>query len=257
MPQIDLKHLAELSSSLDTDKTSLSWDSAAMSDAGRVRKINEDAYMCSPEQRIWVVADGMGGHSRGDYASQAVVESLMYFSASKPLPQSIIEIDTCLKKAHEVCRNTFPSERVGSTVAALYIQGDYCFFIWAGDSRIYRLREGSLEQMTCDHTLAQQKCARGELSPVMAAFHPSANVLTRAVGVNQLLITDIDYAQAQAGDRYLLCSDGLYNDLERKEIEAILAQGSAQQAATELVNSAVSKGGRDNTTVIVLDTGAD
>lgn len=253
MIEIDLN---QLESSLSSEATTLTWVSAANSDAGRLRKVNEDAFMSSAEQNIWAVADGMGGHSRGDYASQAVVESLLYFSARPSIAQSLIELDSCLKKAHEVCRNTFPSERVGSTVAAIHVHKDYCFFIWAGDSRVYRLRDGVMDQMTTDHTVAQQKCARGELSPIMAAIHPSANVLTRAVGVNQRLTIDIRYEQAQPGDRYLLCTDGLYNDLERKEIHKFLEQGTPQEAVSELITTSVNRGGRDNTTAIVLEAAA-
>ncbi|TCS43027.1 PP2C family protein-serine/threonine phosphatase [Reinekea marinisedimentorum] len=256
MPHIDLKELAKLGEQLDATTSELCWESAAKSDVGKVRKVNEDAYICSQEQNLWAVADGMGGHSRGDYASQVVVESLLYFSKKGSLDKTIIEIDSCLKNAHQVCRNTFPSERVGSTVAALYVQSNYCFFLWAGDSRIYRLRDGLFEQLTCDHTLAQQKCARGELSPIMAAVHPSANILTRAIGVNQVLTIEIVYEKALAGDRYLICTDGLYNDLGRKEIETSLAQGSPKEACSHLITSAIANGGRDNTSVIVLDANA-
>lgn len=250
MHRIDLD---KLDAELGSDTQTVSWTSAARSDTGKVRKVNEDAFMRSEEQRLWVVADGMGGHSRGDYASQAVVESLLYFSAGKSPSKAIIELDMCLKKAHEVCRNTFASERVGSTVAALHAFGDHCIFVWAGDSRIYRLRDNNLEQMTRDHTLAQQKCDRGELSPLMASIHPSANVLTRAVGVNQQLWIDIAYEQVLPGDRYLLCSDGLYNDLERKEIQQLLLTGTADETVNALIFAALDHGGKDNSTAIVLD----
>jgi serine/threonine protein phosphatase PrpC len=253
MPHIDLTELEELDARLSVEDDLLTWNASAHSDIGQVREANEDAYLCSPEEHLWAVADGMGGLSRGDYASKVVVESLLYFSSQRSLPKSIIKLDSCLKHAHDLCRNTFPTKRVGSTVAALHARGNYCFFVWAGDSRIYRLRKGALEQMTADHTVAQEKCARGELSPTMAAFHPSAHVLTRAVGVNQDLWVDIDYTQAEPGDRYLLCTDGLYNDLETKEIQRMLAAGSPQQAVELLISSSVSNGGKDNTTAIVLD----
>jgi serine/threonine protein phosphatase PrpC len=256
MPHIDLNELATLPTRPESDEDLLVWTSAAQSDIGQVRKANEDAYVCSTEEKLWAVADGMGGLSRGDYASKVVVESLLYFSAQASLSQNIIKLDSCLKNAHQLCRNTFPNKRVGSTVAAVHVQGNYCFFIWVGDSRVYRLREGALVQVTTDHTLAQEKCARGELSPMMAAIHPSAHILTRAVGVNQDLWVDIDYALAQAGDRYLLCTDGLYNDLTLKEIQQILETGSPQQAVQQLVSSSVSKCGKDNTTAIVLDATA-
>lgn len=256
MPHIDLDELATLNTNPISDHDLLIWNSAALSDIGQVRKANEDAYLCSNEERLWAVADGMGGLSRGDYASKVVVESLLYFSPQATLPKSIIKLDSCLKNAHQLCRNTFASKRVGSTVAAVHVQGNFCFFVWAGDSRVYRLREGTMTQMTTDHTLGQEKCARGELSPMMAAIHPSAHVLTRAVGVNQDLWVDIDYSKAEADDRYLLCTDGLYNDLDTQEIQQLLGSGSPQQAVKQLISTSVSKGGKDNTTAIVLDATA-
>lgn len=254
MSEINLKQLAQLDEIQGVSDASLAWDSAAASDVGRVRKVNEDAFMSSPEQMLWVVADGMGGHSRGDYASKAVVEALLYFCPQKTITQSIIALDSQIKNAHSICRSTFPNKRVGSTVAAMYVHGDYSFFLWAGDSRIYRLRAGLLEPMTTDHTVAQEKYARGELSKLRAAMHPSANVLTRAVGVNQTLYMGLTYKQAMPGDRYLLCTDGLYNEVELKDIQQALEHVSPQQAVDELIRRALKNGGRDNTTALVLDS---
>lgn len=253
MPYINLEQLSQWEQNSDSRHAPRSWDSAANSHVGNVRKTNEDAFISAPEQSLWAVADGMGGHSRGDYASKVVVEALLYFSPQQSLVQSVIDLDTRLKNAHDICRNTFSDEKVGSTVVAFYAYRDLCFFLWAGDSRVYRLREGKLEQMTCDHTLAQQKCARGELSPISASFHPSAHILTRAVGVNQSLHIEIDAAQIQPGDRFMLCSDGLYNDLEFKEIHKLLAHGSPQESVDQLISLSLERGGRDNTTVIVLE----
>lgn len=253
MPNINLEQLLPLDQNPDLEPINFTWQCAGESHIGRVRKVNEDAFILSSEQGLWAVADGMGGHSRGDYASKVVVEALAYFSMQQRLSENVIDLEVRLKNAHQICRNTFPGEQVGSTVAALHVYGNLCFFLWAGDSRIYRLRAGTLEQMTTDHTVAQQKCARGELSPLRAAIDPTAHILTRAVGVSQNLAIDLDYTQAQAGDRYLLCSDGLYNDLEHKEIQALLMQGSPQESVRQLIDISLNRGGRDNTTVIVLD----
>lgn len=255
MANINIEELSELDARLNENVPGISWCSAAASHVGRVRKVNEDAFLCAPEQALWTVADGMGGHSRGDYASKVVVDSLLHFTPRNSLVKGILDLDVRLKTAHDICRNTFPDERVGSTVAALYVYANYCFFIWAGDSRVYRLRDDELEQMTCDHTVAQEKVARGELSQMMAAMDPSAHILTRAVGVNQSLYLGLHYTPVQPGDRYLICSDGLYNDLERKEIQSLLGSGSPEESVGKLIACSLDAGGRDNATAVVLEVG--
>ncbi len=257
MPDISLEHLSELDSRLSVcsseSSTSLSWHSAAASHVGRVRKVNEDAFLSAPEQSLWAVADGMGGHSRGDYASKVVVDALLHFTPKDSLVKSILDLDMRLKNSHEICRNTFPGEKVGSTVAALHIYAGYCFFVWAGDSRVYRLRGDDFEQMTCDHTVAQEKVARGELSQLLASMDESAHILTRAIGVNQSLWLALDYVSIQPGDRYLICSDGLYNELESKEIQSLLGSGSPEEVVKQFIDCSLDRGGRDNITAVVLE----
>ncbi|SMF21936.1 protein phosphatase [Alteromonadaceae bacterium Bs31] len=253
MPYIDLEALAQIETGQDTDAASISWHSVGHSHVGRVRSLNEDAFFNSAELGLWAVADGMGGHSRGDYASKVVVESLVHFAKQKTLAESIVNLEVRFREAHHICRNTFSGKRVGSTVAALFSFGRYCFCLWAGDSRIYRLRGENLELMTSDHTVAQEKCTRGELSPEKVASHPSAHVLTRAVGVHQTLHLDLHFDLVQHGDRYLICSDGLYNDLALSDIQQLLGSATAQQGLDALVDKAMDKGGRDNITAIIVD----
>lgn len=252
MPYIDFKQLVELEPDCETTRT-ISWLSAARSHAGRVRQSNEDAFYNSSELGLWAVADGMGGLARGDYASGVVAEALVHFVPSKTLAACIRDLEMRLREAHSYCRNSFPGEQVGSTVAALFSYGCYGFLLWAGDSRIYRLRDGQLQQLTQDHTVAQQKLARGELRAAQVAFHPSAHVLTRAVGVHQTLHLDLDYAVVQSGDRFLICSDGLFKDLTDDEVKRLLAQGAVAEAVDALLDGALDKGGRDNITAIVVD----
>ncbi|ARN76305.1 hypothetical protein BST96_05255 [Oceanicoccus sagamiensis] len=236
-----------------TDQPAITWKSVGRSDVGRVRKANEDAFYHSTEQEIWAVADGMGGLARGDYASGVVAEAFVHFGKSSNLAASIRDLETRLRAAHANCRSSFEGERVGSTVAAILSYGQYCFFLWAGDSRVYRLRAGQLKQMTKDHSVAQQKFERGELSASKVASHPGAHILTRAVGVHQTLHLDLDYETVEQGDRFLVCSDGLYNDLSRTEIQQLLACTDAQTALDSLIDSALEKGGSDNITAIVVD----
>ncbi len=230
----------------------LQWSSSARTHVGFVRSTNEDAFLDAREQNLWVVADGMGGHSRGDQASQSIVSNLLSFQPIDDLTQNIENIEVRLFAANKTCRDMVKGKVIGSTVAALFIFEPFCFFIWAGDSRIYRMREGELEQMTEDHSLVQEMCALGELTPEEAENHPSSNIITRAIGVHDKLRIEVQYATLQPGDRFLLCSDGLYKDIHRKEIEDLLKSGAtANQAVNQLVDLALERGGTDNVTAIV------
>ena len=252
MPYIDFKQLVELESEC-ASTNAFAWCSAARSHVGRVRKANEDAFYHSSEQGLWAVADGMGGLNRGDYASGVVAEAFVHFVKAKSLAESIRHLEMKLRDAHKLCRTTFSGEQVGSTVAALFHYGPYVFYLWAGDSRIYRLRSGCLTQVTNDHSVAQDMIARGELSAAQAEFHPSAHVLTRAVGVHQTLHLELDYDAVQAGDRFLICSDGLYKHLTASDLEVLLTIKTAEEAVSSLIDQALDKGGQDNVTVIVVD----
>ncbi len=252
MPYIDFQQLIEMQAEV-VSEPAICWHSVGRSHVGCVRRVNEDAFYHSTEQGLWVVADGMGGHARGDYASGVVVDALVHFAKSSTLAASIRDLEIRLRDAHNNCRNSFRGERVGSTVAALFSYGQYGFLLWAGDSRVYRLRGDQLTLMTKDHTVAQEKYARGEFSAAKAAIHPTAHVLTRAVGVHQTLHLELDYEVVQQGDRFLVCSDGLYNDLANDQMKQLLAHDVAEEALDALIDRALDKGGRDNITAIVVD----
>lgn len=252
MPYIDFRQLEELEATANRG-TRTSWRSVGKSDIGHTRKVNEDAFFNSTEQGLWAVADGMGGLARGDFASGVVVDALVYCSRLETLASSIRHLELKLREAHDNCRNAFHGERVGSTVAALFSYGSYAFFLWAGDTRVYRLRDGQLSQLTCDHTLGQEKVARGELTPAKAKLHPSSHVLTRAVGVHQTLHLELDYDAIQSGDRYLICSDGLYNPLQFDTIETLLQKDTIEKALENLVQEALRCGGQDNITGVLVE----
>ena len=194
MTDTPLQEVAEIADRFEHDASygssaaaAITWHSSSYTDVGRVRHINEDAFLDSQEQRLWVVADGMGGQSRGDYASSAVVEQLREFPRQPSVLANLQDLETRLQVAHEKCRTAFRRHRPGTTVAAMLAHGNYCFLLWAGDSRIYRLRDRKLEQLTLDHSRAQEKYARGELTEQEMENHHSAHVLTRSVGAHRTL----------------------------------------------------------------------
>ena len=232
----------------------LTWKSSAISHVGKVRKANEDSYLDAREQGLWVVADGMGGHAAGDVASQTVIESLLDFSRRADLPANIDNLEDRLFSANIDCRKYGVGKKVmGSTVAMLFAYDPFCFFMWVGDSRIYRLRDGKLTQVTEDHSLVQEMHALGEITAEEAAVHPSSNIITRAIGVRDELFIDIEYSTVEPGDRFLVCSDGLYKDIRNHEIRELLdTEISVEQASKKLVDTALERGGGDNITVIVV-----
>jgi len=228
------------------------WFSCAATDVGHVRKTNEDSFLDAQEQALWVVADGMGGHSRGDRASQAIIESLVDFSASSSPRENLTDIIDRLGKANDICREAADGQVMGSTVAVLHIHEDKAYVLWAGDSRIYRVRGEEFSQLTDDHSLVQELHRLGELTADEAENHPSQNVITRAIGVSDDLDVQVRQVELVAGDRFLLCSDGLFKDVKSAEVETNLRDPSPRQALAASVELALRRGGTDNVTAIVV-----
>lgn len=226
--------------------------SCAATHVGHVRKVNEDAFLDAREQSLWVVADGMGGHSRGDRASQAIIEKLHSFVAAESARESVADLTTRLENANRLCRDASSGQVMGSTVAALYLHDERAHLLWAGDSRIYRVRNGEFLQLTDDHSLVQELHRLGELTADQAENHPSSNVITRAVGVSDELEVQIRQIDLIPGDRFLVCSDGLFKDVKPSEVRDNLSQPSPQQALDASMALALRRGGTDNVTGIVV-----
>lgn len=255
MPEISITNLHELEQDLKplSEGIDLSWNSAACTHTGRVRIANEDAYAELQEQDLWLVADGMGGHQRGSCASKAIVKAFNGFSKSESLEGSVADIRDRLIQAHEACRELSKGKRAGSTVALLFVYHGAVIYIWSGDSRIYRLRAGQLQLMTQDHTVAQEKLRQGELTKEEAEQHSSAHILTQAVGVHRDFRWEMRYSKVKKGDRYLICSDGMYNDIAFTDVEHLVGSQPIESALNSLLAKSLDAGGRDNITGILLE----
>lgn len=241
------------------------------SHVGLIRSSNEDCYAVvelnqlkgslNKKGYIFAVADGIGGHACGDIASKMACSELSSISNSGissrndnckvSLEDAFFIIDSSLKRHvadHPEC------EDMGTTLSCLIIEGDSASIAHVGDSRIYRLRGGSLEQLTTDHTFVQEMIDMGEEKPEAAKYHPLRSVLTRAIGTRERLTTvDTRYLSVALNDRFLLCSDGLHDMVTQDEICSIMNTfEDPQLSAIELINAAMMNGGRDNVTVVTI-----
>ncbi len=233
------------------------WRSAARTDTGKVRARNEDAFLAQPEQGLWVVADGMGGHQNGALASRLIVEYLAEPSEGD-LQQRLTELR---KRLHDLNRRlgqeltvtaAQPDPVIGSTVVALLIEDDRAACIWAGDSRCYLWRGSRLYQLSRDHSLLQQLIDEQQLSPAEAARHPAAHALTRAIGASEELKLEILELDVLPGDAFLLCSDGLYQGLSADALGAALNLPSPLLALNRLFQQALDGPARDNLSAVVI-----
>lgn len=233
------------------------WDSATNTDTGKVRAVNEDASLALPARGLWVVADGMGGHDAGDVASNMIVDSLRDLPAHDDPADFLDEVEDRLLDVnlnlYETATNSPIPRTIGSTVVALLVMGRHTVIMWAGDSRAYRLRNNELVQLTVDHSQVEMMVQTGELQRDQAESHPLANVITRAVGGSEDLYLDVELRQILDGDRYLLCSDGLYKDMDLETIARCLSQGDCDDACNALMGEALGGDASDNITVAVVE----
>lgn len=234
--------------------------SHAQTHKGLVRKINEDACLDMAESGVWAVADGMGGHSAGDIASQLVVDTLRN-SVSKGNSASVQSLTEALHQANaELYRYSaqqLDGSTAGSTVVVLLIDKLHYHLLWAGDSRGYLLRNGRLRQITRDHSQVNDMVDEGLLSSVDAENHALANVITRAVGVEEHIVIDVISGVWQPGDLFLLCSDGLNKELEDDEIGQYLQHTNLAEANRALLHSTLVAGARDNVTCVIVKVSDD
>jgi protein phosphatase len=230
------------------------WISAGRTHVGKVRKLNEDALLQRPDRGLWAVADGMGGHDAGDYASASLVAALADISDRLSLDDLVMETRQQLERinAELVAEGRQRRSRIiGSTVVVLLSGGCEAVVLWAGDSRLYRLSGRRLELVTEDHSRIQELVASGKLEPAQAEQHPEANVITRAVGVSEVLDLASERFTIVDGDTFLLCSDGLSRYVGETDIITALGDASCQHACDRLIDAALKTPARDNVSVVV------
>lgn len=229
--------------------------SASKSHVGMVRQVNEDACLDLPENGLWVVADGMGGHAAGDYVSSLIVDSVRSIAVGRSLDEYAAALKNDLLRVNAAVREETANRGVimmGSTVVLLATRDLRGVCLWAGDSRLYRLRDGLLEGISRDHSYVQDLQDSGLLSEAEARVHPRANIVTRAIGVDAQLDLAMVELLLMPGDSYLLCSDGLNKTVEDHEIAEVLNHDEPGEIASSLVSLGLMRGAPDNITVIVV-----
>jgi len=229
--------------------------SAALSHCGVVRQTNEDSLLSMPENGLWVVADGMGGHEAGDIASKIVVDVLEKAALPIALSECVDAVENHLEDAsqriQEYSELVLNNKIVGTTVVVFIVRGKLGVCLWVGDSRLYGYSGGVLDQLTTDHSRVAELVEQGLILPEQAQSHPESNIITRAVGAFSELYIDNVVFEVEQGDTYLLCSDGLYNCLSNDEIVEQLRNSDVTTCVEGLIQRALDNGAPDNVSVIV------
>jgi type VI secretion system protein ImpM len=241
--------------------TAIRWRSSARTTAGKVRELNEDAFLEKPESGLWAVADGMGGHLAGDEAAGAVVDALGSVSPEDTIGSFSASVAARLENTNAELlrrsRKNDPHQIMGSTVVVMLAVGRHCAALWAGDSRLYRLRGGLLSQLTRDHSMISEIELQGAPRPDTPAGNALSNIVTRALGAEPELALDTLAFEARPGDSYLLCSDGLVKEIRPREITDIISGPDCNASSRALIDLALARGARDNVTVVVITAEAD
>ena len=236
------------------------WNSAARTDVGVIREVNEDAILVKSEIGLWAVADGMGGHLVGDIASSKIIAALGAVTPQPMLSDYVDAVEDALldinEKMLEYAQIMFDAGTMGSTIVALLIKERIGACLWVGDSRLYRFRNQQLVQISRDHSQLEEMLEMGLLTKEAAENYPHKNVITRAVGVEESLYVDVTVFTTQIGDIFLLCSDGLYNSISNDEMLDALALRDVEVIVTKLVNQSIANGAPDNVSVVVVQGSA-
>lgn len=228
----------------------------AQTHVGLKRKVNEDSILTLPDHDIWLVSDGMGGHQAGDYASRLIADAVATIPLGLDPAEKMHTLRERIQGAHRAIQAEAESRgggTIGATVVALILANGHFVGIWAGDSRIYRLRYGQIEMLTSDHSAVAEFVLAGKMSWDEADQHPQSNAISRAVGVGDDLELDKVRGEVIAGDRFLICSDGLTKYATFSMLENTLSNAPLETVGEQLMQIALSGGGADNISLIVVD----
>jgi serine/threonine-protein phosphatase Stp1 len=228
----------------------------AATHVGLVRELNEDSMLSRENFGVWTVADGMGGYSGGDFASQTIVKAIAAIASDMPGGEMMQAVRDAFHAAHhdiQVEAKVRGSSTMGSTAVSLILRQDHFVCLWVGDSRLYHCRDGEVTQLSSDHSLVNEWVAEGKLTRQEAERHPHGNVITRAIGVGEPPEVAKVRGQYEPGDRFLLCSDGLSGYMAEDDMFTVLANEPMHGIADKLVQGALDGGGRDNVTVFVVE----
>ncbi len=239
----------------------------SLTDVGRKRQLNED-YVCARTEKVgnlsnfFIVADGMGGHKAGDRASKETVEMMLekISTLKETDPKVILQeaLNVANRKVFLDASASEDLEGMGTTVVAATILDGKLLAMNVGDSRLYLISGGEIRQITMDHSLVEEMVRKGILAKEKARNHPKKNIITRAVGVALTVEPDFFEVDLKAGDRILMCSDGLSNMLEDEELQKIVdSVGTLEDKAKLLVDAANVNGGKDNVSVILIEIPAE
>jgi PPM family protein phosphatase len=232
-------------------------ESASLSNVGLVRKRNEDVWGEAPEQGLFVVADGMGGHLGGDVAARLTVNTILAYLKTVEPEKAMAELPEAIRLANEAVLAKASTDRslygMGATVVVCWERDGEMVYAHVGDSRIYLLRGGELRQLTEDHSLVTQLLSSGQISEQEAERFIYKHVITRAIGTRRRILADVDGIGMLPGDIFLLCTDGLTDGVSDDEIRTVLNTTSdVEVMAQKLVDAALEAGGKDNVTVTLL-----
>jgi len=233
----------------------VTFECVSRTDVGLRRKVNEDSLLVRTERGLWAVADGMGGHDAGDVASSKVTESLLELPDAEDLDHLVESAVAALQKVNQdliALAGAQESEKsIGSTVVGLAIANGQFRCFWAGDSRGYRVRNRQIVQLTRDHSLVQDLVDSGMLQPDEAVDHPNSNIITRAVGVADVLRVDTVSGDVQRGDHFFLATDGVTRLISDEELAAELSSNPPAHAARKLIETVLARGAPDNASLII------
>jgi protein phosphatase len=234
----------------------ISWiEAGAATHVGKVRQLNEDNYLVASNRGLWAVADGMGGHEAGDIASQVVINELQAIAAPSTAAELLASCEASMIIANGRLKE-LSAERngalVGTTVAVLLVFETFYAVVWSGDSRIYRIRREGIEQISLDHSEIQELVSEGKINAEEARAWPRKNVITRAIGVRDNPELEMKSGLLEAGDIFVLCTDGLTAHVEDYEILALAGQHRPQEACDLMLALTLERGAVDNVTVVAV-----